>query len=82
MLLVHLAHTLCFSHLPSHTILGNYLGKNSWYSGNKLYFEINASANTVQQTHIFLTDIVYKTITFRIDEYLIVRKHCFTASEC
>jgi hypothetical protein len=29
MLLVHLAHTLCFSHLPSHTILGNYLGKNS-----------------------------------------------------
>uniref|UniRef100_A0A8C5FJU2 phosphatidate phosphatase n=1 Tax=Gadus morhua TaxID=8049 RepID=A0A8C5FJU2_GADMO len=38
----------------------------------KLYFEINASANTVQQTHIFLTDIVYKTITFRIDEYLIL----------
>ena len=25
MLLVHLAHTLCFSHLPSHTFLVNYL---------------------------------------------------------
>ena len=28
-LLVHLAHTLCFSHLPSRTFLVNYLGKNS-----------------------------------------------------
>ena len=25
---------------------------------------------------------VYKPITFRIYEYLNVRKHCFTASEC
>jgi hypothetical protein len=37
MLLVHLAHTLCFSHLPSHIFLVNYLGLNCWYSSNKLY---------------------------------------------
>ena len=33
-------------------------------------------------TYFLDTDIVNKAITFRIDEYLIVRTHCFTVSEC
>ena len=36
---------------------------------------------TPYSKRIFLdTDIVYKPITFRIDEYFLVRKHCLTGS--
>ena len=52
----------------SSTILGKLFGKEPLK---------HRAANT----YFLDADIVYKPITFRIDEYLIVRKHYFTASE-
>ena len=55
-------------------------GKEQLMQWKKVVFK-SMHLLTPYSKRIFLdTDIVYKPITFRIDEYFLVRKHCLTGS--